>query len=576
MARMLPPRYDTENINYGEKIIFDGFKKSKNTDSWIILHSVLQQKHIKNKFGEIDFIVLAPELGIFCLEVKGADRISRKDGVWTYSTETITGPKSYSKTESPFDQAHNNMFSLIGFIRKKLGKEFEKLNYGYGVIFPRLKFDKRLGADEEDFMIYDEKKMKTHTINKYVELLSKGFLSKNSRGERVPDEDDIEKVCSLLRGDFEFVPSHSTLLSESRDTVKKFTREQLNIFDSHRYNNQLIIRGGAGTGKTIIALESAMRAASDCKKTLLTCFNKNLGDWLKRQFSKKQLKYVTVGNIHAVLFDIIGFTPVKSFKDEAPMKVLEALEDGNIPTFDTLIVDEAQDLINDEYLDIFSLMVNGGLSSGNWMMFGDFFAQRIYTEKNEDESIEAIKSKAGINIPECRLDKNIRNASDVALAAVGLSGLNEKPFSIQNKTRVGVEINWYKNESEQITQIKKAFKYFTKRKYSNDSILVLSPFKFKNSIISRIKSDNPLIEDITGNHSSKSVKFSTIHGFKGLEAEHILVVDIDQISSPEMMELLYNAATRSTFSLTLTMDMKLLDLYGRRSMNAFRMYKDEI
>ena len=109
-------------------------------------------------------------------------------------------------------------------------------------------------------------------------------------------------------------------------------------------------------------------------------------------------------------------------------------------------------------------MVNGGLSSGNWMMFGDFFAQRIYTEKNEDESIKAIKSKAGINIPECRLDKNIRNASDVALAAVGLSGLNEKPFSIQNKTKAGVEINWYKNESEQITQIKKAFKYFKKSK----------------------------------------------------------------------------------------------------------------
>ena len=72
----------------------------------------------------------------------------------------------------------------------------------------------------------------------------------------------------------------------------------------------------------------------------------------------KQLKYVTVGNLHAVLFDLIGFTPVKSFMDEAPMKVLEALEDGKISTFDTLIIDEAQDLINDEYLDIFSLNIN--------------------------------------------------------------------------------------------------------------------------------------------------------------------------------------------------------------------------
>jgi hypothetical protein len=35
-------------------------------------------------YGEIDFLVLAPKLGVFALEVKGG-RVRREDGVWYFT-----------------------------------------------------------------------------------------------------------------------------------------------------------------------------------------------------------------------------------------------------------------------------------------------------------------------------------------------------------------------------------------------------------------------------------------------------------------------------------------------------------
>jgi hypothetical protein len=43
-----------------------------------------------------------------------------------------------------------------------------------------------------------------------------------------------------------------------------------------------------------------------------------------------------------------------------------------------LVIDEAQDLLEDEYLDVLDLLVKGGLAGGRWAFFGDFERQAIY------------------------------------------------------------------------------------------------------------------------------------------------------------------------------------------------------
>lgn len=115
MAKMLPPYISDEVKSAGEKQIFEFFKNGPGTENWVALHSLGLAKHTKRLYGEIDFLVLAPDLGIFCLEVKSGD-IKREEGLWTFTNrfgEVTTSARS------PFQQAQDAMFSLIDAVQKR-------------------------------------------------------------------------------------------------------------------------------------------------------------------------------------------------------------------------------------------------------------------------------------------------------------------------------------------------------------------------------------------------------------------------------------------------------------------------
>ena len=63
MAKMIPDTYIKETPP-GEKVIFDTLKKSKNTNNWIVLHSLNLADHPDKKEGQTDFVFLLPNFGI--------------------------------------------------------------------------------------------------------------------------------------------------------------------------------------------------------------------------------------------------------------------------------------------------------------------------------------------------------------------------------------------------------------------------------------------------------------------------------------------------------------------------------
>ena len=71
MAIMIPSVISPEVKSNAERRIFEWFKAAPGTDNWIVLHSLGIATHNRVIYGETDFLVLAPNLGIFALEVKG-------------------------------------------------------------------------------------------------------------------------------------------------------------------------------------------------------------------------------------------------------------------------------------------------------------------------------------------------------------------------------------------------------------------------------------------------------------------------------------------------------------------------
>jgi len=578
MAKMLPNRYNPLNTNYGEELVYKLLKDSENTNKWTVLHSLLQQKHIKRKFGEIDFLIISPGNGIFVLEVKSSNKISRKKGVWYYFNKN--GQLDYKKNYGPFEQAHDSMNTLREYISGKLGQDSKKMNYGYGVVFPRMKYEVK-GPDEEPYMIYDQVKMKNVSISKYIEILSKNFQIKSKSKIKI-DNNYLNQIVNILRPDFECITTTESLIDEERTKTIKCTDQQLMIFDSFRLNEKLLINGGAGTGKTVIAIENARQNVFEKKSTLFTCYNKQLGLYLKKQFNKNDREFITVGNIHSIIHDILMEHRMtydfENFENDVIIKFLELIEEKKLEYFDTLIVDEAQDLISDNFLLLFSLLLNGdddGLKTKSWKMFGDFNFQAIYSKKNINNMFSRLNRTSGSTVPICQLDLNCRNTKEVALHALFLSGIKRKPYNISFARSHPVTVDYYNNDIQQLDLLKKRIKQFRKEKIPYNKVIILSPYKYENSIISKFKNFITVsLFDVEKNDSN--LKYSTIQSFKGLEFEHVIIVDIDNITTKESMELFYTGATRSTFSLTLFINQSQQMLFYDHIKIITELYKDEL
>src|SRR2546423_12101455 len=94
-------------------------------------------------------------------------------------------------------------------------------------------------------------------------------------------------------------------------------------------NPRVIFEGPAGTGKTLLAIESARRAAGDGKRTLLVCFNRLLGQWLRHE-TESLGGGVTAGTLHSHMLSLAGLqraprTDPDFWQHELPRLALDRL-----------------------------------------------------------------------------------------------------------------------------------------------------------------------------------------------------------------------------------------------------------
>lgn len=147
MAIMIPSVISPEVKSSAERKIFEWFQNALGTDKWIVLHSLGITTHNKVIYGETDFLVLAPQLGIFALEVKGG-RVKRENGIWYFTNRY---GKTNSKVRGPFEQAKDGIFSIVDAMKKRVDIEHHHIPnvlFGYGVMFPDIEYASS-GIDEE-------------------------------------------------------------------------------------------------------------------------------------------------------------------------------------------------------------------------------------------------------------------------------------------------------------------------------------------------------------------------------------------------------------------------------------------
>lgn len=296
MAHMIPPALSDEIKSAAERRIFDLLRGDPETKDWIVLHSLGLSRHETKRYGELDFVILVPEGAIVCLEIKGG-RISCRDGIW----ETLNRyDKPIRLKESPFQQAQSGMFALRKIIEERAedGKRLANLAFGYGVVLPDTDWNGG-GTDHESWQIFDR------SFVGPISLYIKGIVANNAdvaaRFAR-PTARDVAQLRQFLRPDFESKISPIGQVERAESEQLRLTEEQYQFLDALEGNDRLVVEGAAGTGKTLLALEAARRAAAQGKRVLLLCYNRLLGQWIAHSAASfPHAERITAGSFHYIL-----------------------------------------------------------------------------------------------------------------------------------------------------------------------------------------------------------------------------------------------------------------------------------
>ena len=568
MARMIP-KVISDSASLAEKKVF--YTLEKLDDNYIVFHSLNLPDHLDKIKGEIDFVVIC-KYGILSLEVKGGS-VERTDGMWKF---TDREGNSNLKSEGPYEQVEGNMYSLMKYLKDKLGEQnnIVKTQFANAVVFTDIE---NFSLDDIEFkkeITIDKNRLEQNDIEKIIKEVFKYYAERTYEVykfyRRELSKNELEKLTRFFREDFGYVYSLNQELNEIEKQIVELTEKQKEAFREMEDNDRIILKGNGGTGKTLILYEEAVRKSIEGKKVLFLCFNDPLFKFLNNKLQSENdeiKKNIEIYQIHSCLIKKLKEVGINIevreekdfFEEELPKTFLKYEHERA----DVLIVDEAQDILNYNYVDTLDKLLDKGLKDGNWYMALDQ-EQNLYNLQFE-EVYEYIKIEIRPTIK--KLNENCRNTKQISYQNELLTEI----VQTKNETINGKEVRSikYSNNDEQKMKIKEIIRELKSNGIALDKIVILSKYKFENSVfkgenflkdICKLKFINEFI-----NGEGEGVTFSTIHKFKGLEAPIIILCDIEDLNKRSNQVLNYVAMSRS----------KEL-LYVLLSENAYKQYEEHV
>ncbi len=565
MAKMIPSEFDESTASSAERKVFDLLKHDPGTAAWTVLHSLRLTRRGKKPFGEIDFVVIIPSGGVFCLEVKGGG-VTCHSGVW--QTRNREGEIATLK-RSPFAQASDGMFALRKAVLERAPVGFpQHVIFGYAVVMPQVTFTER-STDWELWQVIDKE-----SLRKPISVAIQRLVSEQRKliTSRAPDGDPTRAIVGtlvqMLRPDFDIVVTRGTQIEESEERLLQLTQEQYEGLDLLSDNLRCLFDGAAGTGKTMLALEFARRSAQSGLKTLFICFNRLLGDWLEREAEAAPLNdTLTAGSHFKLLREVIVRSSIGKEFLECEAAQVEgffektygdfgclAVEELN-QAYDVLVVDEAQDLLRTGILDVFGAWLKGGLAGGKWAFFGDFQRQAIFGNTTGAE-MKALLLERAPHFATGRLRQNCRNTRSIGEETALLSGFDVLPYKVGQVEGISVDYRYYVSPDAERSALCEVIERLLHDGVKASDIVVLSRNRLTNSpIASAVSAAFTLVDGPKSERSrTPQVRFATIQAFKGMESPVVVLCDVTEVSDFEPQALLYVGMSRARSHLTVLID----------------------
>ena len=539
MVTFIPPYMGEEIKSNAERKMYDVLQEMDLKNAYV-LHSLGLPRHRSKIYGEIDFVVVC-ERGVACLEIKGG-RVECRDGQWTFIDRYGT---ERQKPEGPFAQVTGNMFSLRDVLKKHFDRNphMKNLLMASGVVFPDITFY----SDSQEIIpeiVYDRS---TEGISSYMNAVFDYWQARQHREPSKLSPSDIREIVQFLRADFCFIPSLNDRLEQVEKHLVRLTAEQAQLMDALGMNDHLIVEGGAGTGKTLLAAEYARKQVEQGRKVLYLTYNKNLAHHVVHALPETDL--LKVVNIHALFGEYVPVDvpmmkedPQRYFAEILPEVFydhISNLEQESLEKlqYDLLVMDEGQDILKPIYLYSLDCLLKGGLEKGRWVVFYDE-KQNIYNPEYQD-GMDILQSYAHTSF---RLFVNCRNTVQIGTYSAKASGVAFGGFLRENGEEVG-RIS-YADDHDFAGKIKELLKTLRGGGVSMGDVIFLSPKRYQNSKLSQAGVAVNELKDGFVPDERRPV-YATIQGFKGLDAKVVILCDVDALHREKFSQYMYIAGTRA-------------------------------
>ena len=379
-------------------------------DDWTLLANVRLTDAKKDH--ELDVVVLMPDVGVLVLEVKGGQvRVEGED--W------VTGTGDHRRVIHPVSQARDGKYALRHYIetdpRWKQSSR-SRVRFGHAVITPYT-------ALADDFATPDCPRWMIHGRDDQADLAGRLWdtAARQEGGHRVPTLEDCELITQILRG--RNLPQRTMLAEadERENRADRLTVEQATILAVTRLLNRVEVRGGAGSGKTVLAMTQGKQLTRGIhgmpgQRVALLCYSLGLASWFKRSMQGVDRRHrpAFVGTFE----DLASYLGVGEFgtrdnatfwEEDLPRRMAELvadLPDGK--KFDAIVVDEAQDFADLWWTPIMRCLRDeekGGLF--------------VYSDENQ--RVFARFGRPPVPLVPLVLDHNLRNTKQIAETFVPLA-----------------------------------------------------------------------------------------------------------------------------------------------------------
>ncbi|MEO8106792.1 MAG: NERD domain-containing protein [Actinomycetes bacterium] len=345
---------------------------------------------------EADVAVLWPGVGIAVIEVKGGHITRDEDGSWVQ-----VGGNGHRKSIDPVYQARRCRYALSSWIRQQTS--ISQLRMTYLVAFPYTHVDDDFATpDCPRWRVLDDLDVEANAAGKVAAAL------RDLDGADPPPEQHVAAIVDALTRPPGTQRALVSVLAEKEDAVDRLTAKQTRVLHALRDAPRLLIRGGAGTGKSYLALEQARRLSGQGQRVALVCYSHGLASFAERRVATfpaaDQPAYV--GTFHNLGFQW-GVKPYQGtdpryWNDELPIQMLRmAAHLTDSERFDAVVVDEAQDFADSWWPALMAGMRDR--ESGGLSVFVDE-GQRVFGRQGVPP---------GQLVP-VSLDENLRNTKQIA------------------------------------------------------------------------------------------------------------------------------------------------------------------